>query len=228
MGCRERQPAGQEERKCRGRKKEKLSKNRKQRHWSLYHTPEELQNASNDLCISTPVKPHIKLQQMLVYLKDKTDQNRKSEVIYEIPCLSCNKTNITHVQYIEKRTSKRMRKGNKKDKQKQSKEKAKQENLKSAISDDCKQENHIMDWEKAKVIRTGNNKHGRWIREGIRIRKVNGDQEAHMLSHTWNAVLKERPDSREGTRSSCQTRQGDHVYVTTANKTRHSNIRGHF
>lgn len=38
------------------------------------------------------------------------------------------------------------------------KQKAEQENLKSAISDQYNRENHIMDWKKAKVIQTETNK----------------------------------------------------------------------
>ncbi len=49
------------------------------------------------------------------------------------------------------------------------KQKAEQENLKSAISDHCKRENHIMDKDKAKVIRTESNRFHRWIKEAVEI-----------------------------------------------------------
>ena len=42
--------------------------------------------------ISTPVKPRIKLRQVLVHPKEKLQPEKKYDVIYEIQCLSCNKT----------------------------------------------------------------------------------------------------------------------------------------
>ncbi|KAK7944459.1 hypothetical protein WMY93_000187 [Mugilogobius chulae] len=81
------------------------------------------------------------------------------------------------------------------------KEQAEQENLKSAVSDHCKRQNHIMDWKKARVIRAESNKYQRWIREAIEIRKrgtssMNRDEGAYTLSHTWDSVLEKTPDSR--------------------------------
>lgn len=47
--------------------------------------------------------------------------------------------------------------------------KAQQEIHKSAITNHCKRENHIMYWNMARVIRTEDNKYQRWIREAIEI-----------------------------------------------------------
>ena len=79
-----------------------------------------------------------------------------------------------------------------------SKQKATQENLKSAISDHCKRENHLMDWDKAKVIHRESNRFQRWIREAVEIRRgapktMNRDEGAYLLAHTWDAVLLKRP-----------------------------------
>ncbi len=57
-----------------------------------------------------------------------------------------------------------------------------------------------MDRNNAKVIHT-ENRYQRWIRETKDIRKhaqrtVKQDEGTYMLSHTWNAVLKEQLDSR--------------------------------
>ena len=75
--------------------------------------------------------------------------------------------------------------------------KATQENLKSAISDHCKRENHLMNWDAAKVIRTESNTFYLWIGE-VEIRKrdpktVNRDEGAYQLSHTWDTVLQGCP-----------------------------------
>ena len=123
-------------------------------------------------------------------------------MIYEIPCLTCNKTYIgetgrqfstrkkEHRKECEKETSGTLTRA--------SKRKATQENLKSAISDHCQRENHRMNWDAAKVIGTESNKFHRWIREAVEIRKrapktVNRDEGAYQLSHTWDAVLQRCP-----------------------------------
>ena len=76
-----------------------------------------------------------------------------------------------------------------------------QETHKSAITDHCKRENHIMNWDEARVIRTEDNRHQRWIMEAIEIRKngqhtMNRDEGAYMLSHAWTSILERRTDSR--------------------------------
>ncbi|XP_067262791.1 cytosolic phospholipase A2 gamma-like [Chanodichthys erythropterus] len=63
----------------------------------------------------------------------------------------------------------------------------------------CKRENHIMDWDNARVIRAESNKYHRWIREAIEIRKcaprtMNRDEGAYTLSHTWDVVLEKASD----------------------------------
>ena len=142
------------------------------------------------------------MRQILVHPKDKITQEKKCDVIYEIPCQSCNKTYIgetgrmfstrkkEHQKECEKETAGTLTRA--------LRQKATQENLKSAISDHCKRENHLMDWEKAKVIHRENNRFQRWIRESVEIRKrgpktMNRDEGAYLLAHTWDAVLLKRP-----------------------------------
>lgn len=163
---------------------------------------ERVQRAMRKHRISTPVKPHVKMRQLLVHPKDQIPPEKKCDVIYEIPCQSCNKTYIgetgrqfstrkkEHQKECEKETAGPLTRA--------SKHKATQENLKSAISDHCKRENHLMDWDKAKVIHRESNRFQRWIREAIEIRKrapktVNRDEGAYQLAHAWDAVLRKRP-----------------------------------
>ena len=160
---------------------------------------ERIQRTMRKHNIQTPIKPHTKLRQLLVHPKDKIDQQNKCNVIYEIPCRSCNKTYIgetgrtfntrknEHKKECEKETEQRHTRAIKK--------KATQENLKSAITDHCRRENHVMDWDKAKVIQQENNRYHRWIKESMEIRKrspttMNRDEGAYMLSHTWTTILK--------------------------------------
>ncbi len=60
--------------------------------------------------------------------------------------------------------------------------------LKICSMNHCKRENHIMDWDKVKVISTENNRHQHWLMEAIEIRKraqrtMNLDKGAYMLSY---------------------------------------------
>nr|XP_049602429.1 uncharacterized protein LOC125984529 isoform X1 [Syngnathus scovelli]XP_049602430.1 uncharacterized protein LOC125984529 isoform X1 [Syngnathus scovelli] len=159
---------------------------------------ERIKRAMNKHNITTPIKPHTTLRQILVHPKDKVNTDNKCNSIYEIPCKSCNKSyigetgrnfitrKIEHKKECEKETATRQTRA--------IKLQAEQEHYKSAITDHCKRENHIMDWEKARVIRTEENKHQRWIREAIEIRKrgprtINRDEGAYMLSQTWNSIL---------------------------------------
>lgn len=47
------------------------------------------------------------------------------------------------------------------------KQTADQQNLKSAIMDHCRRNNHIMDWDKGKTVRSGTNQLKGWIKEAI-------------------------------------------------------------
>ncbi len=76
---------------------------------------EHIQRVMKKHHISTPVKPHIKLHQVLSHPKEHIDPEKKGDAIYEIPGLSCNKTYIGEMWNIwnmKERTSDRMWKGN--------------------------------------------------------------------------------------------------------------------
>ena len=63
---------------------------------------------------------------------------------------------------------------------------------KSAITGHVYNENHVTDWENAKVIDRESDKAGRHIREAIWIRKMenmNRDEGSYQLSHVWDNLL---------------------------------------
>lgn len=153
---------------------------------------ERIQRAMKKYNIYTPVKSRTKLQQLLVHPKDKIEPNNKCNVIYEIPCQLCNKTDTVetgrsfntqrkeHKKECEKETEKRQAR--------LMQEKAQVETYKPAIMERCKRENHVMDWDKARVIHTEDNKHQHWIREAIEIRKRGPGTREHTCSHTLIAA----------------------------------------
>ena len=64
---------------------------------------------------------------------------------------------------------------------------------KSAITDHAVEENHVIDWEKAKVVDREAQQQTRWIKEALWIRKtlmcMNRDAGSYQLSHTWDQVI---------------------------------------
>ena len=63
---------------------------------------------------------------------------------------------------------------------------------KSAITDHVCNENHVIDWDKTKVIDRESDKSGTHIREAIWIRKtdnMNRDEGSYQLSHVWDKFL---------------------------------------
>ena len=69
-----------------------------------------------------------------------------------------------------------------------------------AIKDHVCNENHLIDWDKAKVIDRESDKSGRHIREAILIRKtdnINQDKGSYQLSHVWDKLLHTVDDYRK-------------------------------
>ena len=74
---------------------------------------------------------------------------------------------------------------------------------KSAITDRAVEENHVIDWDKTKVVDREEQRQTRWIKEALWIRKtmicLNRDAGSYQLSHTWDQVI-----SRSRAPSSCK------------------------
>ena len=78
--------------------------------------------------------------------------------------------------------------------------------FKSAITDHAVEENHVIDWDEAKVVDREAQRQTRWIKEVLWIRKTHVQ-----LSHTWDQVI-----SRSRAPSSCkQSRRDQDVQRTS-------------
>jgi len=79
---------------------------------------------------------------------------------------------------------------------------------KSAVTDHAVEENHVIDWDKAKVVDREAQRQTRWIKEALWIRKtpmcMNRDAGSYQLSHTWDQVI-----SRSRVPSSCKQSRRD-------------------
>jgi len=81
---------------------------------------------------------------------------------------------------------------------------------KSAITDHAVEENHVVDWDKAKVVDEEAQREIKWIKEALWIRKtpmcMNRDAGSYQLGHTWDQVI-----SRSRAPSSCKQSRRDQM-----------------
>ena len=71
-----------------------------------------------------------------------------------------------------------------------------QEQTKSAISDHVARENHVINWDDAKILGKEHDKRAREVREAIEIRKrgaktLNRDEGTYLLSHVYDPLIRE-------------------------------------
>ena len=128
-----------------------------------------------------------------------------SEIVYDIPCKNCNKSYIgetgrpfgvrkkEHQKDSDKVSGRSYTRANRKI--------SSSEQHKSAITDHIAQENHIIDWEGAKVLDKDSNSFTRKIREAIQIRRrgansLNRDDGVYLLDHVYDPLLKLLPGNK--------------------------------
>ena len=104
---------------------------------------------------ATSVRPHQNIRRILMHPKDKVEDSKKADCVYQIPCKSCNHTYIgetgktfgtrleEHKKAVENITTRRFTR-------EQKRVSAVTEH-KSAITDHVERNNSIIDWERAKV-----------------------------------------------------------------------------
>ena len=154
--------------------------------------------------ITTAMKPHTTLKQLLVHPKDKPAISEVGEIVYEIPCQSCDAKYIgetgrlfgTRLQEHKKEVEnvdggRRFTRAERK--------KSETTYNKSAITDHTSRNNHIIDWEGAKIKDREAHKQTRHIKEAIWIRKtknaMNRDQGNYQLPTIYNSILKTTPQT---------------------------------
>uniref|UniRef100_A0A1A8IEJ6 GIY-YIG domain-containing protein n=1 Tax=Nothobranchius kuhntae TaxID=321403 RepID=A0A1A8IEJ6_NOTKU len=150
--------------------------------------------------INTPTKPYTTVRNRLVHPKDKISAGFKCGVVYEIPCKLCNKTyigetgrqlntrTIEHRKECEKETSRKHTRA--------AKHEAESTIKKSAATDHCTRENHVMDWDNTRIINTEQQKYKRWIKEAIEIRRrgcgtMIRDDGVYSLDRAWDCIIGE-------------------------------------
>ena len=141
------------------------------------------------------MKPHQTLRNILVHPKDISEPK---EGVYTIDCQNCNKKYVgetkrllsqrvkEHRTEVEKltSTSKFTREARKA---------SISEISKSAITDHVRRENHVIDWDSAKIVCREADWRDRGIKEAITIRRlkdtINRDEGRYTLSHLYDDLL---------------------------------------
>ena len=146
--------------------------------------------------ISTAMKPHMTLRQLLIHPKDKVESMKRCGVVYSIPCANCENVYIgetgrkletrlrEHQEDVEKNTVGVATRSRRKE--------SATELHKSALTDHAAAHNHIIDWNKTKILDRDSETIKRGIKEAMWIRKtktLNRDEGRHHLSHAYDALL---------------------------------------
>ena len=160
--------------------------------------------------ISIAMKPYTSLRKLLVHHKDKIDPLETTDCIYEIPCKTCAYTYIgetgrkiaTRLEEHKKEVDNKLESKNKTLPGKQGNNQLVNKS-KSAIADHALQNNHVINWDDAKVLQMESDASARYIRESIWIRKrgtnvMNRDQGAYFLSHDYDPLLTSLDDRKTG------------------------------
>jgi hypothetical protein len=147
--------------------------------------------------ITTAMKPLTTLRRILVHPKDKCDTTEQGEVVYSIPCKSCQCAYIgetgrqfkvrleEHKKDVESHQIGRYTRNSRKE--------STTIYHKSAITDHANTLNHIIDWEGARIIEKESSKKRRQVKEAIWIRRtegaINRDSGSYELSHIYDTII---------------------------------------
>ena len=155
---------------------------------------EELARIYKKRQITSAMKPHSTLRTILVHPKDKTDPK---EGVYTIDCAGCPKKYVGEtkrklkVRVKEHRTeTEKVNNGTRytRDRRRQSET----EMWGSAITDHAMKENHVIDWDSAKIVERERDDQARGVKEAVYIRilpNMNRDEGRHHLSHLYDDLL---------------------------------------
>jgi len=154
------------------------------------------------------------LQNIVVHPKDTVKDEEKTELIYCVPCKNCSSSYIgetgrkfglrirEHKKEVDSFTAGTQTRASR----------ARESSVthKSAITDHAVEENHVIDWDKVKVVDREAQRQTRWIKEALWIRKtaicMNRDTGSYRLSQTWDQVIF-RSSCKQSTKRNQDVRQ---------------------
>ena len=187
----------QDQQKKKGKKKEKENMKGQVVLPYVQGVTEKLTRILKKHKISTAVKPHSTLRQLLVRPKDQVKKEDQGQVVYRIPCKMCNKAYVgetgrqlkTRIEEHKKEVDSLENTAFTRSTRKTSEKTV----HKSAITDHITTTNHVIDWENTKILDRAENKRIRQVREAIWIRRtkgaINRDHGCYELSHLYDTVI---------------------------------------
>jgi len=126
--------------------------------------------------IATANRPHRTLRNFVVHPKDKVKDKQKKELIYRAPCKNCSSS---YVGETDRKFGLRVNEHKKEvdsftagTQTRASRARESSVTHKSAITDHAVEENHVIDWDKTKVVDREVQRQTRWIKEALLIRKT--------------------------------------------------------
>ena len=147
--------------------------------------------------VAAASKPHTTLRNLLVHPKDKRDNHNTTDALYSLPCINCN---LEYIGETGRKFGTRLNE-HKTEVDRVSKSvfirASRKESLstvhKSAVTDHVVEHNHVIGWDRARVIGTEQNRYKRWVKEAMKIRKRrNRDEGQYFLSHVYDELLLEK------------------------------------
>jgi len=126
--------------------------------------------------ITTTNHPHQTLRNFVVHPKGKVKDEEKTNLIYRVPCKNCSSSYVgetgrkfglrikEHKKEVDSFTAGTQTRASR----------ARESSVthKSAITDHAVEENHVIDWDKAKVVDREAQRQTRWIIETLWIKKT--------------------------------------------------------
>ena len=125
--------------------------------------------------LATAIKPHTTIRSLVVHPKDKLKTDQKAVVVYKIPCQQCDKSYVGETGRILKERitehERDVRLNCKHQYTRSQKKQSEGELNKSAITDRCNKENHMIAWDKVKILNQESKTTARRIKEAIAIKR---------------------------------------------------------
>ena len=166
---------------------------------------EKISRVMKSYNVAAASKPHTTLRSLLVHPKDKRDDHNTTDALYCLPCMNCD---LEYIGETGRKFGTRLNE-HKTEVDKVSKSlvtrASRKQSLssvhKSAVTDHVVEKNHVIGWDRAKVIGTEQNRYKRWVKEAIEIRKrrgatMNRDEGQYFLSHVFDELLLEKSPKR--------------------------------
>mgnify|MGYP001545966652 CR=1 FL=1 len=162
-------------------------------------TSEKMMRVLRKHRFATAMKPHTTLRRLLVHPKDKLEAG---DGVYSIDCKNCSGKYIGETKRklntrVKEHRDEAEKVGSSLPFTRANRKQSQSQQWSSAITDHTVQNNHIMDWDSARIVQKESDWRTRGIIEALWIRKtrtnINRDEGRHHLTHLYDDLLEPHP-----------------------------------